>query len=621
MESKGLEAAPQADKRTLIRRAYLDLIGLLPPPEAVDAFVKDDSPDAYAKLVDKLLASPRYGEQWGRHWLDVARYADSSGFEYDRNITDAWRYRDYVVKAFNDDKPFNQFIVEQLAGDEMEKPTDDSLIATTFYRIGPRVRFREKQNPSNRYDYMDDMIRTTFQGFMGLSVNCARCHDHKFDPITRMDYYRTMDMFWGYVDYDRPLAPKDQVEKYEKKMAEIDAQAGPLRAQVAAIEKPYRDKIQKQKLEEELKKFPEDIRIAVETPADKRTPGQKLLVSQLQVGGDDPDAAAAVTSVIPPDDPNHQRNRNPIKVSADDDAKRKVLLAQIKEIEKNTPPPLPTANAVRDGDFWLAPDEIGDAALAGNGRFTYDKTCCFVPKPGDKYEPPPLYFAATGADFDGDQKNPTVKPGFLTVLVDAKNPPPVSHEPSNPEYPTSGRRRALGEWIASPDNPLTSRVIVNRIWGWHFGTGIVSTPGNFGRMGQPPSDPQLLDWLATEFVRQGWSVKQMQRLIMNSETYKMASSFSKRAGHEQGSEGRLPVAIPATSRGGRIGSRHDALRQRPVEHAVRRKAVFPVGRCLRASRAAARGLEDYPRRTGYVAARDLRLRPARPALPDVRRLR
>src|SRR5690242_20404667 len=188
-EQKGLEAAPQADRRTLIRRAYLDLIGLLPPPEEVEAFVKDPAPDAYSKLVDKLLASPNYGERWGRNWLDVVRYADSSGFEFDITVENAWRYRDYVIKAFNEDKPYNQFIIEQLAGDELDKPTPDSLIATTYYRVGPRVRFREANYPSYRYDYMDDMVRTTFQGFQGLSVNCARCHYHKFDPITRLDYF------------------------------------------------------------------------------------------------------------------------------------------------------------------------------------------------------------------------------------------------------------------------------------------------------------------------------------------------------------------------------------------------------------------------------------------------
>ncbi len=326
LDAKGLEPAPEADKRTLVRRVYLDLIGLLPPTEVVEAFVKDDSPDAYSKLVDKLLASPNYGERWGRFWLDVVRYADSSGFEYDRDIPNAWRYRDYVIKAFNEDKPFNQFIVEQIAGDELDNPTNDSLTATTFYRIGPRVRFREKQNPSNRYDYMDDMIRTTFQGFMGLSVNCARCHDHKFDPITRMDYYRSMAMMWGYVDYDQPLAPKAQVEQYEKVKSEVAQETAPLRAEIARIEKPYKDADLKRRQEEALKKYPEDIRIAVQTPPDKRTPGQKLLVIQLPLNFDDPDAAD-VAQVQIADNPNGYRQRT-VKVSDADEVKRKELAGQ-----------------------------------------------------------------------------------------------------------------------------------------------------------------------------------------------------------------------------------------------------------------------------------------------------
>ena len=522
IESKALEPAPQADKRTLIRRAYLDLVGLLPPPAEVDAFVKDTSPDAYEKLIDRLLASPNYGERWGRFWLDVVRYADSSGFEYDRDIANAWRYRDYVIAAFNEDKPYDRFIVEQLAGDELDKPTNDSLIATTYYRIGPRVRFREKQNPANRYDYMDDMIRTTYQGFMGLSVNCARCHDHKFDPITRADYFRAMASFWPYVDYDRPLATKAQVDEYERIKKEITQQVAPLRAEINRIERPYREKEQQAKNEETLKKLPEDIRVAVETPEDKRTPGQRLLVSQLRLGLPSDDAA----DLVPPDDPNnvYARAARLIKVSDADHARREQLLDKIRGLEQRMPAPLPVADGVRDGDYWLTPDGFGDANLPGNGRLVYDKTCCFVPGPGQPYEPPPLYFAANGADFAADAKNPEMKPGFLTVLVNGANPPTV-HSPNRPDYPTSGRRRALAEWIASKDNPLTARVIVNRIWGWHFGTGIVATPGNFGKMGIAPSNPELLDWLATEFVRQNWSVKRMQRLIMTSETYKSASSF------------------------------------------------------------------------------------------------
>jgi hypothetical protein len=537
-EKKGLEGAPQADRRTLIRRAYLDLVGLLPPPEEVDAFVKDSVPDAYSKLVDKLLESPNYGERWGRNWLDVVRYADSSGFEYDLTVDSAWRYRDYVIKAFNEDKPYNQFIIEQLAGDELDNPTPDSLTATTYYRVGPRVRFREANYPSYRYDYMDDMVRTTFQGFMGLSVNCARCHDHKFDPITRLDYFKSVAAFWGYVDYEQPLVPKAQVDAYNAALKVLEKEMTPLRQEIARIEKPYLEKQHEQQVQDALKKFPPDIQQAIKTPEDQRTPGQKLLVAQviINAGDVDPDnvvvdvkASAKAKAAAKANQVFGAMNygRKPLKLSDADEARRAELLAKIAQIEDRLPAPLPTADGVRDGDYRLQPDGLGDSHIPGTGRPDYGIKCCFVPAVGTKYEVPPLYFAAAGDDIKANESTFQVQPGFLTVLTDPKNPPPTTHLPNRTDYVTSGRRRALADAIASPDNPLTARVMVNRIWAWHFGTGIVATPGNFGKMGMLPSNPELLDWLATEFVQKGWSVKAMHRLIMNSETYKMASAFSR----------------------------------------------------------------------------------------------
>ncbi|HWY49290.1 MAG TPA: PSD1 and planctomycete cytochrome C domain-containing protein [Bryobacteraceae bacterium] len=538
LTKKGLEPAPEADKRTLIRRAYLDLVGLLPPPAEVEKFANDPSPKAYENLIEKLLASPHYGERWGRDWLDVARYADSSGFEYDLTIENAWRYRDYVIKAFNEDKPYNQFIIEQLAGDELDHPTFDSLTATSLYRIGPRVRFREKNYPSYRYDYMDDMVRTTFQGFMGLSVNCARCHDHKFDPITRMDYYRSVAAFWSYVEYDHPLAPKEKVEEYERVKKQLENQITPLQQEIARIEKPYRDKQREQQIQDALKKFPEDIQIAIKTPEDKRTPGQKLLVAQVLISPEDanPDMIMADLNASAKSKAAAKANqvfgvaggegykRRALRLSPEDEAKRKSLQAQIDAIEARLPDPLPVADGVRDGDYRLTPDALGDSTIPGTGRPTYDVKCCYIPQPGQKYEVPPVYFAAAGDDIKFNESTFPVQPGFLQVLSKG-TPPPTADPPNRPGYVTSGRRRALAEAIASKDNPLTARVMINRIWGWHFGRGIVSTPGNFGKMGELPSNPELLDWLATEFVRQGWSIKQMQRLIMTSETYKMASAY------------------------------------------------------------------------------------------------
>ncbi len=535
LSKKGLEPGPQADRRTLIRRAYLDLTGLLPPPAEVEKFVQDPSPRAYENLIDRLLASPHYGERWGRFWLDVARYADSSGFEFDITVENGWRYRDYVIKAFNEDKPYDQFIIEQLAGDELDHPTYDSLTATTFYRIGPRVRFREKNYPSYRYDYMDDMIRTTFQGFMGLSVNCARCHDHKFDPITRMDYYRSAAAFWGYVNYDHPLAPKEKVDQYERIKKDLENQITPLQQEIARIEKPYRDKQREQQIQAALQKYPEDIQIAIKTPEGKRTTGQKLLVAQVLISPEEanPDMIQADLDASAKSKAEAKANQvfgvtdygaRSLKLSPEDEAKRSDLRARIAKIEENLPAPLPIADGVRDGDYRLTPDGLGDSTIPGTGRPTYDVKCCYIPEPSQKYEVPPLYFAAAGDDIKFNESTFPVEPGFLSVLVKG-TPPPATHPPNRSGYVTSGRRRALADAIASPDNPLTARVMVNRIWGWHFGRGIVGTPGNFGKMGMLPSHPELLDWLATEFVRQGWSVKQMQRLIMTSETYKMASAF------------------------------------------------------------------------------------------------
>ena len=515
LDEKGLTPAPQADRNTLVRRASLDLLGLLPSPQEVDAFVHDPSPRAYENLIERLLASPHYGERWGRFWLDVARYADSSGYEHDRDIANAWRYRDYVIRAFNQDKPYDRFILEQVAGDEIPQRDYDSLIATTYYRIGPRVRFREKDNPYYRYEYLDDIIRTTFQGFMGLSVNCARCHDHKFDPITRMDYYRSMAMLFGYVDYDHPLAPTEQIAEYEKSTKELEEQIRPLARKVSLIEAPYR----RAAFEKRLAKFPEEIQIAVKTPDQERTAGQKLIAAQILSLDVDPDAANQNVG--------SSRYRQSIKVSDADNEARQKLISQIEELQKKLPVPLKVAEGIRDGDYRLTPDGAGDEPLPGKGdRFNYGVECCFLPQPGRQYQVPPVYFGANGQDVAEDQKSSVVEPGFLKVLVTG-TPPPVADAPN--DGAGSGRRRALAEWITSPDNPLTARVIVNRIWQWHFGRGIVPTPSNFGKMGIPPSHPELLDWLAIEFIRGGWSIKQMHRLIMNSETYRMASGFSQPA--------------------------------------------------------------------------------------------
>ena len=346
---------------------------------------------------------------------------------------------------------------------------------------------------------------------MGLSVNCARCHDHKFDPITQLDYYRTIAMFFGYVDYEHPLAPPEKVEEHEKIKKEVEEQVRPLRRQIALIEAPYR----KAAFAKKLAKFPEEIQIAVQTP-DNEDSRSETAGSPDCLARSGPGRRRQSAHQLSEPDPGERRGP----------AVRRKLVEQIEEIRKRLPPPLPVAEGVRDGDYRLAPDGPGDEPLPGKGdRFNYGVDCCFLPQSGRPFVVPPVYFGANGVDVAEDQRAFVVEPGYLQVLVHGA-PPPVARAPANGNI-SSGRRRALAEWIASPENPLTARVMVNRVWSWHFGRGIVPTPGNFGRMGMPSSHPELLDWLATEFVRQGWSIKQMHRLIMSSETYQMVSSFSQ----------------------------------------------------------------------------------------------
>jgi len=498
-----LKPAPAADKSTLVRRAYLDLTGLPPRPEDVDEFQQDQSSDAYANLVNRLLASSHYGERWGRHWLDVARYADSGGYEQDFTYPDAWRYRDYVIRAFNQDKPYDQFIREQIAGDELDGASSDALIATGFNRVGATVGFREKDNPQYRYIYLDDMIGTTTRAFLGLTVSCARCHDHKFDPISQLDYYRLMAVYYPYVNYNHPLASAAEVEAHERKTAAIEAGTAPLRQRIREIEEPYR----KAAFETKLATFPADIQAAVRTPAELRTEGQKLLATQvLSIRGGN------YRSLMKPQD----------RAAAD------ALSKQIQELNRKLPAPLPVAMGIRDGDHRLSPMGPGDDEAPGKTAKNKDEEAneTYVPVAGKPYRPPKSFFLNAG---DHESPGAETAPGFIEIITDAATPTAI--QPKDGRV-TTGRRRALAEWIASDQNPLTARVMVNRIWQHHFGRGLVSTPSNFGRLGRRPSHPELLDWLATEFVRSGWSVKHMHRLIMNSETYRMASEHQATVGME-----------------------------------------------------------------------------------------
>jgi hypothetical protein len=288
-----LQPAPPASRRTLIRRVYFDLIGLPPRPEDVQAFEKDPAPDAYEKLINRLLDSERYGERWARHWLDVARYADSDGYEYDLLRPNAWRYRDYVIRALNQDKPYNRFILEQLAGDELPDRSYDSVTALGFCRNGPFIGDMVlMQNEMTRQDELDDIVSTTSAAFLGLSIGCARCHNHKYDPLAQKDYYRMVSVFAPSVRTDIPLVPDHLVQKYEKQVFEIDQQVDKLTQELRLLQKPVRDRL----LEAKYKELAEPIQVAIKTDPAKRTEAQKRQAIQAigSVGVTEADLMAAL---------------------------------------------------------------------------------------------------------------------------------------------------------------------------------------------------------------------------------------------------------------------------------------------------------------------------------------
>ncbi|MEO5951086.1 MAG: DUF1549 and DUF1553 domain-containing protein, partial [Chloroflexia bacterium] len=426
-----------------------------------------------------------------------ARYADSNGYEHDFDRPNAWRYRDYVISAFNSDKPYDRFLIEQLAGDELQSATPETLTATGFLRSHAKVGYREKDNPEFRYEYLDDMIATLGRGVMGMTVQCARCHDHKFDPISQLDYYKMQASLFGYVEVDHPLVPD---AKYKAENQRLDLLVNPLRRQLRELERPYREKL----LPLKYRKFPENVQAAIRTPEAERTPGQVLLANQI----------LRTTSVS---------SAEIDRIAGKEDlARKKSLLAQIDGLDQQRPAPIPIAMGITDGDYRSSPDGPGDEPAPGKGIQKDPNAGPFLHEGTGKYLAPPSYFLVRG---DVLSRGPQMAPGFPAVLVNGDVPTAV--QPANGR--TSGRRLALAKWLGSAENPLTARVMVNRIWHHHFGTGLVRTIDNFGKMGELPTNPELLDYLATEFVAQGWSIKQMHRQIMTSKAYQMDSSFDDQA--------------------------------------------------------------------------------------------
>jgi hypothetical protein len=463
LEEAGLTPAPEANRPTLVRRLYFDLIGVPPTPEEIEVFVQDHSADAYEKLVDRLLASPRYGERWALYWLDLVRYAESDGFKADDVRPTAWRYRDYVIAAFNSDKPYDRFIREQLAGDELYPDEADAWIATGFNR-----HFPDEYNAVNleqrRQEILNDMTDTTCQVFLGLTVGCARCHDHKFDPILQTDYYRVQAFFASYRPTEIPVGNPQELQRFREQMHEWEAKTTALRGRLSAIEEPYRRKFSAQR----MKRFPKEYQEAFDTPTEKRTPLQQQLAGMVAKQVDVP--MAEVTKAMKPDVRQQWDHLN----------------KGLEEFARQKPPRLPTAMILTD---------VGPVS-------------------------PATYLLKRG---NWRQRGPEVVPGFLSSIDDRA----AEMAPLKPDARTTGRRSVLANWIARAENPLTARVMVNRVWQHHFGRGIVATPSDFGVQGTPPTHPQLLDWLSCEFIARGWSLKAIHRLLLTSATYRQASTWNQ----------------------------------------------------------------------------------------------
>jgi cytochrome c553 len=462
LETKGWTPSPAAEPRALLRRIYLDIIGMPPSLTEQQAFLQSPTPAALDRVVTDLLARPAYGERWARHWLDLVRYAETNGYERDATKPHVWRYRDYVIRSLNDDKPFDRFVLEQLAGDELPDANAETLTATGFYRLGPWDD--EPADPKeDRYDQLDDILSTTSQVFLGLTLGCARCHDHKFEPLTQSDYYRMVAIFNGLqrprngrTELDLPIGKRLEVDTVLARDRLVEA----LTQQLAELRNAHRKEVLETK---PSALTPEGIAAFLTDPA-KRDEAQKKLVEK---------HAALLDEVI--------------DATAPPDAKERIssLKEKITQARSLTPD-------LSRGYYMVEPESVPPAThLLVRGKAT-----------------------SLGSE---------VTPGMPTVLAD---PQPVFPAPKR----SSLRRLTLAQWIASPENPLTARVIVNRVWQHLFGEGLVRTPSDFGRMGERPTHPELLDWLSHWFVQEGWSLKKLHRLILTSNSYRMAKRWNPKYG-------------------------------------------------------------------------------------------
>jgi mono/diheme cytochrome c family protein len=489
LQKEGIRPAGSADARILIRRIYFDLVGLPPTPEETEQFIADcrlqNAELVTEALIDRLLASPHYGERWGRHWLDVVRFSESDGYRIDTFRPHAWRYRDYVIKSFNDDKPYDQFVREQIAGDELCPNDPDGLVAIGFLTHGA-YEFNQRDVRGQWHGMLSEIVDVTGEAFLGLSVGCARCHDHKFDPILQKDYYALRAFFEGVLpSEDLPYARAEERAIYEKRLAIWEQKTANLREQIEAIEGPQRAK----GAGPATVKFPADIQRMLKKPAAEREPLEQQL------------AALAHRQIA------LEYMKLDAKIKGAEKDRLLELRRQLAKMDADKPAPLPLCQSLR---------EVGT-------------------QPGATTIPRKSHAEA-------------IRPAFLTVLQGTDE-----HSLTPPEGPitplaqpaSSGRRAALARWLTRSDHPLTSRVLVNRIWQQHFGLGLVVTANDFGNLGDRPSHPELLDWLAQRFVQDGWSMKKLHRLILTSKTYQQSSAGLDRVALQKDPGNRLLWRMPS----------------------------------------------------------------------------
>jgi hypothetical protein len=532
LEQQKLAPAPQASKRVLARRLYFDLLGMPPTPTEMEAFLSDQSSDAYAKLVDKLLADPRYGERWGRHWLDLARYGETSGLEGDGAIGNAWRYRDWVIDAFNADMPYDQFVIKQLAGGDEHSQTRNNyqpdvqgFVPVGFLRLAPWDRSNLVADEV-RQNYLNEVTTATGSIFLGLTIGCARCHNHKYDPIPTRDFYRLQAFFNAIKveDVEVPYKNKAFAEYAEAKIHEYEEQlkTGPAKKELDALEKTLLEKLIQAKTAAAQGRAltTEDLRLEM------RRKDQKLFsAAEIERHQDALDDAERTLDLEFKQKLEAMEREELARLTAavasgtvDNKARYKELT--VKDVQAEVGKSKRTVFTAEEKDKHR--ELAGELALLKRRIARLQpKTLSITNVPGPPAGPG---LSLTHVLKSGDYRQPgeAVEPGFPSAIT-GNSDPAVLETDRYRQFPTRGRRMTLAKWIASPDNPLTARVMVNRIWQQHFGRGIVETPSDFGKNGSRPTHPELLDWLALKFVEEGWSVKQMHRLMLNSNAYKQAS--------------------------------------------------------------------------------------------------